>query len=122
MFKGHVCVFLLFFFAKLVHLSHVPEVQVSVSEVFPERDVQRDLGVVVVVAEVQVFVQCVFHSEGLVAVQPFPSAIRVQQRAERLQVQLSERSNQTLVEPQLVQEDLSGAECGQWPIFIFSQM
>lgn len=50
------------------HLSHVTKVEVPFSELFPQRHVESDLCVVVMVAEVQVFMNVVFHHEGLVAV------------------------------------------------------
>lgn len=88
------------------YLSHVSKVEVSLGEVLPQGDVQGDLSVVVVVAQVQVLVHVVFDHEGLVAVQTAPPAVWEQQGGEGMEVLLTERSEKTLVEAQLIQEDL----------------
>lgn len=88
------------------HLFHVTKVKVPLGEVLSQGHVERDLRVVVVVAQVQVFVHVIFNDEGLVAVQTAPPAVRVQQGGERTQVLLAEGHDEALVEAQLVQEDL----------------
>lgn len=88
------------------HLFHVTKVKVPLGEVLSQGHVEGDLCVVVVVAQVQVFVHVIFNDEGLVAVQTAPPAVRVQQGGERTQVLLAEGCDEALVEAQLVQEDL----------------
>jgi len=89
-----------------IHLSHIPKIKVSLCEVLSEGNVQRDLCVVVVVAQVPVFVHVVFHHEGLVAVQAAPPTVGVEQGGEWLQVTLAERRDEALVEAQFIQQDL----------------
>lgn len=98
--------------ARREHLFHVSKVKVSLREVLAQRNVQGDLCVVVVVAQVQVFIHVVFNDKGLVAVQTASAAVRVQHGRERTQVALAEGRDEALVEAQFVQEDLDQRETG----------
>lgn len=84
-------------------MVHVTKVEVSPREVLPQRDVERDLGVVIVIAQVQVFPHVVLHHEGLVAVQTAPAAVWVEQRRDWTEVELTEGRDQALVESQFVE-------------------
>lgn len=88
------------------NLSERSEVEVPVGEVLPHGHVERDLGVVVVIAELQVLAHVVLDHEGLVAVQTAAAAVGEEQRGDGLQVALTQRREQALVKAQLVQEDL----------------
>lgn len=88
------------------NLSERSKVEVSVGEVLPHGHVERDLGVVIVIAQLQVLAHVVLDHEGLVAVQTAAATVGEQQRGDGLQVALTQRRDQALVKAQLVQEDL----------------
>lgn len=104
--------------ARKEHLFHISKIKVSLCEVLAQRNVQGDLCVVVVVAQVQVFIHVVFNDKGLVAVQTASAAVRVQHGRERTQVALAEGRDEALVEAQFVQEDLDQGETGNENISI----
>lgn len=90
----------------ITHLPHIPKIQVSVGELFPKTHVQGDLGVVIVIGEVQILAHGVFHHESLVAVQRAPAAVWIQQLRDGLEVAFTEGGDEPFIEPELVQEDL----------------
>lgn len=94
-------------------MVHVTKVEVSPCEVLPQRDIERDLGIVIVIAQVQVFPQVVLHHKGLVAVQTAPPAVWVEQRRDWTEVTLAEGRDQALVEPQFIEQDLGGNKKGR---------
>jgi len=89
-----------------VHLSHITKIKVAPGEVLAQGNIKRDLCIVVMVAQVQVFIHVIFNNKGLVAVQTAPPTVRVQQGGERMQVELTEGCEKALVETQFIQEDL----------------
>lgn len=90
----------------LQYLSHITKVKVALGEVLAQRNIEGDLCVVIVVAQVQVFIHVIFDHKGLVAIQTAPPTVRVEQGGERMQVLLSKRCDEALVEAQFIQEDL----------------
>lgn len=89
-----------------MNLFHVSKIKVSLGELLPDGDVQGDLCVVVVVAQVHVFIHVIFNNKGLVAVQVVTSTVWVKQRGEGAQVPFTEGCDEAVVEAQLVQENL----------------
>lgn len=61
-----------------MNLSHVSKVESPLGKGLPQAHVQGDLGVVVVVAEVQVLLHVVLDHKGFVAVQTASPTVWVQ--------------------------------------------
>lgn len=61
-----------------MNLSHVSKVESSLGEGLSQAHVEGDLGVVVVVAQVQVLLHVVLDHKGFVAVQIAPPTVWVQ--------------------------------------------
>lgn len=89
-----------------VYLSHVTKIKVSLCEVLAQGNIQGDLCIVVMVAQVQVFGHVIFNDKGFVAVQTASSAVWEQKGGERLQVELTQGCDEALVKTQFIEEDL----------------
>lgn len=88
------------------NLFESSKIEVSIGEILPNGDIERDLGIVVVVAQVQIFIHVILDHKGLVAIQTASATVWVKHRGHGLQVMFTERRDEALVKAQLVQEDL----------------
>lgn len=88
------------------HLSHITKINVSISEVLAHGNVYCDLCVVVVIAEVQIFIYVIFHHKGFVAVQAASTTVWVEQRGDRAEVLLTQGGDEPLIKAKFIQEDL----------------
>lgn len=94
----------------VANLSHITKIKVALGEVLADGNIKRDLCVVIMVAQLQVFIHVIFDHKGLVAVQTTAPTVGVQQRGERKQILLTERCDESLVKAELIQEDLMQTE------------
>lgn len=60
-----------------MNLFYSSKIKVSICEILPNGDVEGDLSVVIVVAQVHIFIHVIFDHKGLVAIQTAPATIWV---------------------------------------------
>lgn len=91
---------------KSMNLFYSSKVEVSIREFLPNGDIESDLSIVIVVAQVQIFIHVILDHKGLVAIQTAAATVRVKHRGHGVQVMFTERRDEALVKAQFVQEDL----------------
>lgn len=89
-----------------MNLFYSSKVEASIREILPNGDVESDLGVVIVVAQLQIFIHVILDNKGLVAIQTAAATVWVKHRGHGAQVMFTERRDEALVKAQFVQEHL----------------
>lgn len=89
-----------------MNLFYSSKVEVSIREFLPNGDIESDLSIVIVVAQVQIFIHVILDHKGLVTIQTAAATVWVKHRGHGVQVMFTERRDEALVKAQFVQEDL----------------